>query len=301
MLNGFVGAEISAFAAGSHAFCMIVDGQVLCKGLGSKPLPSESFGKDFINLPLAGLETPEFDSPEMLAMGGDNVCVVDQNGTQCWGVQSGSAITVPAHIIAPSSISVGSQHFCAIVDGKPACWGDFCIYNKYNEIDGTYFNYSCFDDAGLVSHEGAESFVKIISGEAYSCGLSTAGTVECWGKYCEFPEGDIFDFGVAERKCVDASSLVPNMNTMGARLSEIKNQNITHDKELTIRSYGLPNATYSAKSSSLEIVDADIDSVSGKLILKVGESRGTAYVTVQVASGRFYLERRFRVNVIASL
>lgn len=299
VLDGFIGAEISAVAAGFHGLCMIADGKVMCRGLGSKPLPSTDFGADFLSLPLAGLVPPEFDSPTLLAMGGDHACVVDLDSTQCWGMQSGVQIPVPEHIKTPVSITAGYQHFCAIVDGKPYCWGDFCINTEYLWLDETYFHDSCFNDKGMALPTSEVDFVELVSGEAYSCGLSDAGIVECWGWYCELPVGDFY-FGDAERECVAANSLTPNRNLMGARFSEIGAQHISSDISLPLAAFGLSNTTFSAESSAPQIVDVIIDTNTDKLTLKVGSSVGEAFVTVHAESGHFSLQQRFSVNVVAS-
>ncbi|MBN1440887.1 MAG: Ig-like domain-containing protein [Anaerolineales bacterium] len=115
--------------------------------------------------------------------------LTEGGGVKCWGLniegQMGDGTcmgysTVPFDVPGLSSgviaLSAGLDHACAVLgDGTMKCWGA----NLYGQIgDGTYENNRCspVDVVGL----GADA-VDVSLGFYYSCALTTAGGVKCWG------------------------------------------------------------------------------------------------------------------------
>jgi len=77
-----------------------------------------------------------------------------------------------------STIAAGYNHTCLIRSGKAYCWGD----NSYGEL-GNYSSVSS-DVPAAVYTGGALSGVTltaITAGYDYTCALSSAGAVYCWG------------------------------------------------------------------------------------------------------------------------
>jgi alpha-tubulin suppressor-like RCC1 family protein len=76
--------------------------------------------------------------------------------------------------IAPSSISVGAYHSCAVVDGGVNCWG----YNGDGQlgVDGIAAS------ATAVQAIAPESGVwQVSAGGDHSCALFEDGAIKCWG------------------------------------------------------------------------------------------------------------------------
>lgn len=100
-----------------------------------------------------------------------------------WLTQPVSAIGLPAGNI--TSISVGYQHTCAVVDGRDWrdgayanssawCWG----YNNYGQLgDGTQTNrYLPVKVKNL-----AANVTQIVAGYTATCAVLAEGSVHCWG------------------------------------------------------------------------------------------------------------------------
>jgi hypothetical protein len=82
---------------------------------------------------------------------------------------------MPTRRPAPTitAIAAGSWHTCAVVDGGVKCWG----MDAGQLGDGTRISTSVPSDVlGLTEGIGAVS-----AGEPFSCALTTAGGVKCWG------------------------------------------------------------------------------------------------------------------------
>src|SRR5574340_31817 len=124
-----------------------------------------------------------------VSAGSTHTCALTASGgVMCWGSNSGGKLgdgtitdrTNPVNVIDLSSgvsaISSGNSHTCALTSsGGVKCWGS----NYYGQVgDGTsyYFRYTPVDVSGLTSGVSA-----VVTGYDYSCALTTAGGVKCWG------------------------------------------------------------------------------------------------------------------------
>ena len=124
----------------------------------------------------------------MVTGGGGHSCLVTgSGGAQCWGDNSsgqlGDGSTIDRLIATDVSglasgvatIATGSEHSCALTTaGGVKCWG----YNYYGQLgDDTITSHLVpADVTNLTSGVAA-----ITAGNGYSCALTTAGGVKCWG------------------------------------------------------------------------------------------------------------------------
>ena len=147
------------------------------------------------------------------------------NGVKCWGNNSsgqlgnGTSTTsrVPVDVSGLTSgvseISTGSSHSCAVTSsGGVKCWGS----NSNGQLgNGTTTNSStAVDVTGLSS--GVEA---VATGSAYSCALTTAGGVKCWGSgaYGQIGDGSFSD----QTSPVDASGLTSGVSRVAAGLEHV--------------------------------------------------------------------------------
>src|SRR2546422_1249264 len=85
-----------------------------------------------------------------------------------------SAFNVVVVVVAPVSLSAGSDHTCGVASGAAYCWGD----NTYGELgDGTYAT----DRLTPAAVSGGLTFAGVSGGTLYTCGVTTSGAAYCWG------------------------------------------------------------------------------------------------------------------------
>ncbi len=118
-----------------------------------------------------------------IAAGNNHSCAIaTDNATYCWGQQgligsssSGSTAAVVDGNHAFVAISAGFSHTCGVeADGAAWCWG----WNDHGQLgDGTLGNFP----TSPVRVSGAVEFAWVSAGSSFSCGLSRAGQLYCWG------------------------------------------------------------------------------------------------------------------------
>ncbi len=141
-----------------------------------------------------------------ISAGSNHACGLNPQGAAlCWGQdffgQLGNGDGLFLHSTTPipvtggftfSAISAGRTHNCALraSDGIAMCWGD----NAKGQVgNGTTVGIA----DGPVAVSGAPAFVQIAAGGFHSCGLTSQGTVFCWGSNL---------FGQLGRNSTDTSS-----------------------------------------------------------------------------------------------
>jgi alpha-tubulin suppressor-like RCC1 family protein len=116
-----------------------------------------------------------------VSAGNQQTCALTAVGAvKCWGLGSWVDISsVPVGVVGLSSgviaVSVGSGHACAITAaGSLKCWGANAL--------GQLGNGTTIDSPVPVGVVGLSSGVLAVSvGGDYTCALTSAGSVKCWG------------------------------------------------------------------------------------------------------------------------
>ena len=120
-----------------------------------------------------------------ISAGLQDVCAVTTAGAiYCWGTAlgvipaAGGVSNVPVRVTpdnAFAQVAAGVAHACALTpNGAAWCWGA----NDHNEL-GT--GSSSGTQSSPVAVSGGLVFTKIAAGQWYSCAVTGAGTVYCWG------------------------------------------------------------------------------------------------------------------------
>lgn len=180
-------------AGGGHTCALTIGGGAKCWGLNDKGQlgkgPQTSFSGSRTPLNVVGLSR----GVSAIAAGGWDVCALTSGGgVKCWGAnehgQLGDGSTInrytPVGVIGLGSgvkaVSAGNFHTCAVTtQGGAKCWG-WQIFGQLGDglpVSGTP---GAITTPGNVA--GLGSGVKAISaGGRFTCALTTAGGVKCWG------------------------------------------------------------------------------------------------------------------------
>jgi alpha-tubulin suppressor-like RCC1 family protein len=123
-----------------------------------------------------------------VSLGTNFACALDAAGSAyCWGLNSSGQLGNPAtagHFLVPTAVtsqaavSAGYVHACTISSGQAYCWGD----NSDGELgNGSTVSSSvpvAVSTAGVLA---GVTLTQIVAGFFFTCALSTAGAVYCWG------------------------------------------------------------------------------------------------------------------------
>ena len=125
---------------------------------------------------------------DLIAAGKASTCVRFRDEALCWGDntvgQLGDNSTTTSPVDVPvTNLSSGVQgiassalarHACAVVNGGAQCWGD----NSGGDLGNNSTTESNVPVPVSTLTTGVE---RIATGTTFSCALTTAGAVECWG------------------------------------------------------------------------------------------------------------------------
>ena len=170
---------------GDFHTCAIADTQVMCWGDNG----SGQLGDGTLVASSIPVDTNELDAGAIAATSGlEYACALTSaGGARCWGrndvgqlgngttIQSSTPVDVTGLAGSSKAISAGLSHACALTSGGGVkCWGD----NYAGQLgNGTSTGSSTpVDVVGLASGVSA-----ISAGNAYTCALTSAGGMKCWG------------------------------------------------------------------------------------------------------------------------
>jgi hypothetical protein len=170
----------------SGHFCGIAtDQSVWCWGTNALTDTNTAAASPVLNNAVP-TRVPSAFSFSKVAPGNTHNCALglDQN-IYCWGDNAQGQLgdlKFPAVRLSPgpvaggfkfSDVASGFTHSCGLSGGAAYCWGQ--------NSNGQLGNGTTSGSSGPVAVQTPVSFQRISAGSSFTCGLSTAGAVYCWG------------------------------------------------------------------------------------------------------------------------
>lgn len=178
-----VEGEWAQVAAGEAHTCAVnLDGQLYCWGANEAHQVSPQGGSE-----RGVTRVGQRSDWQGVAVGAQHSCGWREGKLYCWGAgeagQIGPASAIADGVVVEieavdgswaADVAVGAQHSCAVAGGEVWCFGD--------RADGAVGYLEAEGDLGEVRQlSGAAGVTQLVAGERYSCGVSAAGDVRCWG------------------------------------------------------------------------------------------------------------------------
>jgi alpha-tubulin suppressor-like RCC1 family protein len=183
---GLASAVTAITAGNGHTCALTTAGGVKCWGTGSfGQLGNNSTTSSVTPVDVVGLSS---GVTAITAGNGHTCALTTAGGVKCWGADSfgqlgnnstaaniGTPVDVTGLASGVVAITAGGLHTCALTTtGGAKCWGDNSVGELGNNSSSSSF--TPVDVVGLTSGVAA-----ITAGDDYTCALTTAGGVKCWG------------------------------------------------------------------------------------------------------------------------
>ena len=204
------GFTFEALAIGGDFMCGLrVAGDVVCWGENAEG----QLGDGTTVARGAPAVVPGGTSASSIVAGVRHACALASGKVRCWGANesgqlgdgSRSARSLPVEVTglgAVSSLSAGYAHTCAVSDGRPFCWGRDSEAQLGHD---TAYIRPTPARAGSTA-ELAPTYATVTTSAQHTCGLSTTGSVYCWGSL-EYP-GDFGELHLAPRAAATGHQFV---------------------------------------------------------------------------------------------
>lgn len=175
---------VEAVAAGAAQACAVLDaGTVSCWGAnGSGQLGNGTTAATSTPVQVSGV-----DDAVQVATASTHSCARTKAGAvTCWGANgsgqlgNGSTTSSPtpvatAGVTGASDVSTGTSHTCAVAgDATVRCWGANTFGQLGNGAQGAA-------SPTPVQVQGITGAAQVAAGSNFTCALTTAGAVSCWG------------------------------------------------------------------------------------------------------------------------
>jgi alpha-tubulin suppressor-like RCC1 family protein len=184
-VSGLSSGVIALSTESYHTCALMSGGGVKCWGLNNSGQLGDGTTTDrYIPVAVSGLSSGVV---AIVAAGGHTCAIVTGGGVKCWGANSSGQLgdgtktdrLTPVAVSGLSSgviaVSGSNVHSCAVTSGGAVkCWG----LNNVGQLgDGT-----TIDHLTPAPVSGLTTGVTAIASErAYTCALTNAGAVKCWG------------------------------------------------------------------------------------------------------------------------
>ncbi len=185
---------VTAISAGYGHTCAVTSGAAVCWGDNKDgELGDGTDTQSDTPVAVSGLSS---GVTAISASNGHNCALTSAGGVKCWGYNSdgelGDGTTTdsdtPVAVTGLSSgvtaITAGEDHTCAVTTaGAAECWGA----NEYGQLgDGT----TTASDTPVAVSGLSSGVVAVTAGDSYTCALTSADGVECWGYNFDGELGD---------------------------------------------------------------------------------------------------------------
>lgn len=161
-------SKVSELGASKHAMCAVVDGDAHCW------TPDGDYSLSFLGITHA----------RKLSVAGENLCVIDELGVQCWGE---NIPLPPYNFINPVDVVVSNGAACVNDDSGWRCWGDHNL-----DIDGVSFYLE----------------VDLVASDTSICALDHGWVMRCWGEnYFYINYADYITIGSEHMCAISAGQL----------------------------------------------------------------------------------------------
>jgi len=183
-----MGTRATAIAAGGDSTCAVVrGGAVECWGAG--PLLGNQHYQNPVSTPVSGLTA----GVRAVSVSDDFACaVMDVGDVRCWGTNYdgvlGDGTTASRYVPSLAStvgapvtgIGAGMYHACAVLSGGGLkCWGR----NTWAQLGTGSLSTRSVEPVRVVGIGTGAKDVAVTSSTSYTCGVSVAGAILCWGDF----------------------------------------------------------------------------------------------------------------------
>jgi alpha-tubulin suppressor-like RCC1 family protein len=189
-VSGLTSGVASIVAGGNHTCALQTDGALKCWGLNSNTgaLGDGSMVDSAIPVDVEGLGPGQV---LQVAAGGAHTCAVVVGGAvRCWGLnvygQVGDGTTdnasAPREVVDFASgatlVTAGNEHSCALTsDGEVRCWG----HDSFDALGNASAGAQSTAPVDVQGLPVPIAFVAASLPDWFTCALSRAGEVACWG------------------------------------------------------------------------------------------------------------------------
>lgn len=182
------GGQLKALKAGVETSCALMrSGALWCWGT---KVDDFAHAADSVPQKLSGsLTLTDFSVADDVF--GGAICAVDAaHATYCWGnyakwdsyISYGASPTLLQDTLPITKVSAGDGHVCGLATtGVAYCWGSFVAGKRGNGAPVPSTPDTNWASTTVTAVAGGLSFSALGASRVHTCGLTTTGTVYCWG------------------------------------------------------------------------------------------------------------------------
>ena len=220
--------NLSDFALGAaHACAVSVSGTVRCWGANE----SGQLGDGTTAARNSPVDVVMLTDVAQVSAGFGHTCAVTQSGAVlCFGLNDRGQLgdgttenrTAPSAVSGMSSgvsrVACGKRHTCAVTaGGKVKCWGD----NTRGQLGDTLETMRTYSSVPIDVYGSPGTMTQVSCGDAHTCGVTTSGSLLCWGDSTSGALGTVWIYDVfyypSTASGIDGSSARATAVSCGAK------------------------------------------------------------------------------------